>query len=127
VGNLYWSERQAEVHPLCFVTPRDSGDVSKIMKTLTGLRASFSVKGGGHTAFPGGSNSDDGVTIDLKYMNAISVSADRATVSVGPGNRWVNISSVLDPLGIVDAILISSYAIVTNPIRSKASLWLEVG
>ncbi|TWU72443.1 hypothetical protein ED733_003537 [Metarhizium rileyi] len=70
------------------------------MKTLTSLKAPFTVKGAGHTAFPGGSNIQDGVTIDLVHLNQITVSADRKTVSVGPGNRWINVSSVLDPLGL---------------------------
>ena len=96
----FWSDRQAEVHPSCFVTPRNTKDVSKIMKLLTSLDAPFTVKSGGHTAFAGGSNVDDGVTVDLKYLNDITVSKDRKTVSVGPGNRWINVSEVLDPMNL---------------------------
>jgi hypothetical protein len=70
------------------------------MRVLTSLDAQFSVKGGGHTAFAGGSNAPDGVTIDLQHLNNVSVSADRGTVSLGPGGRWINVSSVLDPLGL---------------------------
>ncbi|KAH7013817.1 hypothetical protein EDB80DRAFT_710946 [Ilyonectria destructans] len=97
-ANSYWSDRQAEVHPRCFVTPRSTKGVSKVMKILTSRNAPFTVKSGGHTAFAGGSNVADGVTIDLVYLNAITVSADRQTVSVGPGNRWINVSEALDPL-----------------------------
>ncbi|KAM0351084.1 hypothetical protein ACHAPU_002866 [Fusarium lateritium] len=99
-ANTYWSERQAEVHPKCFITPRTTKDVSAIVKTLTELNAPFSVKSGGHTAFAGGSNAADGVTIDLKHLNNISISADRETVSVGPGNKWINVSEVLDAQGL---------------------------
>jgi FAD/FMN-containing dehydrogenase len=70
------------------------------MKTLTFLNAPFTVKGAGHTAFPGGSNIQDGVTVDLVHLNQVTVSKDRKTVSVGPGNRWINVSTVLDPLGL---------------------------
>lgn len=97
-ANSYWSERQAEVHPRCFVIPKTTKDVSTIMKILTSLDAPFSVKSGGHTAFAGGSNVADGVTIDLKNLNDITVSTDRKTVSVGPGNKWINVSEVLDPM-----------------------------
>jgi len=70
------------------------------MKILTTNNAPFAVKSGGHTAFAGGSNLASGVTIDLRLLNTITVSADRKTVSVGAGNRWVNISTILDPLGL---------------------------
>ncbi|KAM0418877.1 hypothetical protein ACHAPT_012142 [Fusarium lateritium] len=97
-ANSFWSDRQAEVHPRCFVTPRSAKGVSTVMKILTSRNAPFAVKSGGHTAFAGGSNIADGVTIDLVYLNDITVSPDRQTVSVGPGNRWINVSEVLDPL-----------------------------
>jgi FAD/FMN-containing dehydrogenase len=97
-ANVYWSNRQSEVTPACFVTPRTTNDVSEVMQILTSLDASFSVKSGGHTAFAGGSNIDDGVTIDLQHLNNITVSEDRKTVSTGPGNRWRDVSEILDPL-----------------------------
>ena len=100
LSNVYWSDRQAEVHPSCFVTPHSTKDVSKLMKLLTSLDAPFTVKSGGHTAFTGGSNIDDGVTVDLKHLDDITVSKDRKTVSVGPGNRWINVSEVLDPMNL---------------------------
>ncbi|UQC90101.1 FAD binding domain-containing protein [Colletotrichum lupini] len=100
ISNNYWSAPQAEVHPSCFVMPGSTGDVSEIIKTLTSLGAQFTVKSGGHTAFAGGSNIEDGVTIDLARINKVTVSDDRQTVSVGPGNRWYNVSQVLDPLGL---------------------------
>ncbi|CEI39927.1 hypothetical protein FVEN_g2195 [Fusarium venenatum] len=98
LANNYWSHRQAEVYPDCFVSPRTTKDVSKMMKILTSLDAPFSVKSGGHTAFAGGSNVAGGVTIDLQHLNNITVSKDRETVSIGPGNRWINVSEALDPL-----------------------------
>ncbi|KID76205.1 FAD-dependent monooxygenase CTB5 [Metarhizium brunneum] len=100
LSNTYWSARQSALHPQCFVTPRSTQNVSHVMKTLTSLKAPFSVKGAGHTAFPGGSNIQDGVTIDLAHLDQVAVSPDRKTVAVGPGNRWINVSSALDPLGL---------------------------
>ncbi|PNP86344.1 hypothetical protein FNYG_00297 [Fusarium nygamai] len=99
-ANNYWSTRQAEVHPHCFATPKSTEEVSALMEKLTSLNASFSVKSGGHTTFAGGSNVANGVTIDLRYLNNITISADRRTVSIGPGNRWGNVSEKLDPLGL---------------------------
>lgn len=60
----------------------------------------FTVKGGGHTAFPTGSSIDNGVNIDLAHMDEVTVHDYETTVSVGPGARWGNVSSVLDKKGL---------------------------
>ncbi|PKS07487.1 hypothetical protein jhhlp_006091 [Lomentospora prolificans] len=99
-SNTYWSNRQSEVQPACFITPQTTADVSTAVKIITSHNIPFSVKSGGHTAFAGASNVQGGITIDLRNLNKITVSEDRETVSVGPGNRWIEISSVLDPLGL---------------------------
>ncbi|KAL2197763.1 hypothetical protein P885DRAFT_77441 [Corynascus similis CBS 632.67] len=99
--NAYWSARQSELRPACFVAPISAQDVARAVRVLTKRGARFTVKAGGHTAFDGGSNIDaPGVTLDLAGLDGISVSADRRTVSVGAGNRWINVSEVLDPLGL---------------------------
>ncbi|KAJ4288274.1 hypothetical protein N0V88_007464 [Collariella sp. IMI 366227] len=98
--NAYWSTRQENQHPACFVAPRKTDDVSKAIKILTLFNTPFAVRAGGHTPFEGGSNTANGVTITLAHLNMVEVSADRKTVSVGSGNRWVNVSSVLDPMGL---------------------------
>ncbi|KAK3374237.1 hypothetical protein B0T24DRAFT_290224 [Lasiosphaeria ovina] len=98
--NTYWSLRQEAVTPDCFVAPKTTGDVAKAVKLLTSLPSPFTVKGGGHTAFAGASNIENGVTIDMFHLNQITVAVDRKTVSVGPGARWINVSTALDPLGL---------------------------
>lgn len=60
----------------------------------------FTVKGGGHTAFPKGSSIAAGVTIDLAHLNEVTVADDRESIIVGPGARWGNVSSVLDLEGL---------------------------
>lgn len=99
-GVKYWSDIQAAQRPRCVALPRCTKDVSTILSTLTKLQAPFTVKSGGHTAFEGGSNIDDGVTVDLVHLNELHVSDDRKTVSVGPGLRWVNVSLALDPMNL---------------------------
>ena len=37
-----------------------------------------------------------GVTIDLKLMDSVDVSADRKTVSLGPGGSWGPVYDTLD-------------------------------
>lgn len=63
-------------------------------------KSEFTAKSGGHTAFSGGSNTDKGVTIDLIKLNEVSVSKDRKTASIGPGNRWGDVYKALDPHGL---------------------------
>lgn len=96
----YWSAFQAMQRPSCLALPKSTSDVSVIMAVLTSLKAPFTVKAGGHTAYTGGSNIDDGITIDLVHLNEIKVTDDRKTVSIGPGIRWVNVSTVLDPMNL---------------------------
>ncbi|KAI9168072.1 FAD-dependent monooxygenase CTB5 [Paramyrothecium foliicola] len=84
--------------PLPTLSPTITGQINKVMKILTSQNVSFTVKSGGHTPFAGGSNVADGVTIDLIHLDAITVSADRQTVSIGSFNRWINVSEALDPL-----------------------------
>lgn len=60
----------------------------------------FAVKSGGHAAFKGASNIDSGITIDLKNLKQIAVSADRSSTKVGAGNHWADVYSRLEPLGL---------------------------
>jgi hypothetical protein len=53
-----------------------------------------------HTPFAGAANIDQGITIDLSQLNQVTPSRDLSTVTVGPGNRWADVYSKLDALGI---------------------------
>ncbi|KAF9871877.1 hypothetical protein CkaCkLH20_10509 [Colletotrichum karsti] len=98
-SNVYWSGRQS-MKPSCIALPESAEDVSKILGLVTKHDNPFTVRSGGHTAFPRGSNIQGGVVIAMDSMNDIQVSLDRSTVSVGPGNRWINVTDVVSPLGI---------------------------
>ena len=56
----------------------------------------FAVKSGGHAASPGASSIQDGVTIDLKNLNQISLSSDQNIASIGPGNTWAPVYQTLE-------------------------------
>jgi FAD/FMN-containing dehydrogenase len=60
----------------------------------------FTVKSGGHAAFAGGSSIQDGILINLAKMNEVTLSKDRQTTRVGPGNVWSGVYKVLDSLGV---------------------------
>ena len=60
----------------------------------------FAVKSGGHAAFAGASNIEDGVTIDLGNLNSISLSSDKSQASIGTGNTWYDVYTYLQPKGV---------------------------
>jgi len=96
----YWSQQQASTEPACRFSPRSAVEVSLAVLTLRVTQCKFAVKSGGHAAFPGASNIEDGITIDLANLNQINVSADQKQTSVGSGNLWYNVYSKLDPMGL---------------------------
>jgi FAD binding domain len=74
--------------------------VSRAIIILRSTHCHFAIKSGGHAAFTGGSNIQDGVTIDLVNLNQIQVSKDLKTTSIGPGNRWVDVYSKLQAMNL---------------------------
>lgn len=100
----YFSLQSSDVHPLCFVSPQTTHDVSATIGFLTsdGL-CDFAIRSGGHTWFPGASNIPGGVTVDLRGLNSITLSADKSTVSTGPGATWDAVYAQLDPLQLTVA------------------------
>ena len=53
-----------------------------------------------HTPFAGSANIQGGVTVDTSGLNQVTVALDKKSVSVGPGNRWGEVYSKLDALGL---------------------------
>ncbi|KFZ24020.1 hypothetical protein V502_01502 [Pseudogymnoascus sp. VKM F-4520 (FW-2644)] len=96
----YWSAQQASNEPICRFTPRSAVEVSLGVLTLRLSNCKFAVKSGGHAAFAGASNIDNGIAIDLAKLNQVTVSADKKQTSVGPGNVWYDVYSKLDPMGL---------------------------
>lgn len=56
----------------------------------------FAVKSGGHSAVPGGSNVNGGITISFERLNKITLAADKKTASYQPGHRWVDVYTALE-------------------------------
>lgn len=98
----YFSPQASAIQPLCFVTPQTVNDVSAVVKSLIshGDSLNFAVRGGGHMWIPKASNSDGGVTVDLRGLNSVELSDDQSSVSVGGGATWDLIYNKLDPLGL---------------------------
>ncbi|KAK7990078.1 hypothetical protein PG989_010393 [Apiospora arundinis] len=100
----YFSPQAAAVQPACFVTPKTVHDVSEVIKLLTssddGGPSAFAVRGGGHTWFAGANSASGGITIDMRGLDSVELSADKSSVTVGAGSTWDAIYGKLDPLGL---------------------------
>ncbi|KAK9436350.1 FAD binding domain-containing protein [Metarhizium brunneum] len=96
----YWSQQQAFTRPACRFTPGAAADVSLAVLTSRVTQCKFAVKSGGHAAFAGASNIEGGLTLDLRNLNQVVVSADKKQTSVGAGNVWYDVYTKLQPMGL---------------------------
>lgn len=71
------------------------------LKALASTEGAFAVRSGGHSQWAGGSNIEDGVTIDLCHLNQISYDRDRMVASLGPAQRWGDIFPSLEAQGVM--------------------------
>lgn len=95
--NRYWSQQQEHTRPTCRFSPTRAEDVSLAILTFRVTQCKFAVKSGGHGAFSGASNIQDGVTVDLIHLTDVKLSEDRKVASVGAGNTWYNVYEKLTP------------------------------
>lgn len=114
--NSYFSQQESELRPACIVAPKTPEDVANAVRVLSGDKktladdgsdggvwggADFAIRSGGHAAHAGAANiGSTGVTIDLRGLNSIELSADKKTVSVGPGAKWGQVYEKLDELNL---------------------------
>ncbi|OAL46185.1 FAD binding domain-containing protein [Pyrenochaeta sp. DS3sAY3a] len=101
----YFDIKQQAITPNCIVQPKDAKEVALAVRTLTTAsilkQCKFAIRSGGHTPYAGASNIEDGVTLDLQYVSSVKYDAQNNLVSVGPGARWNDVFSVLEPLGVI--------------------------
>ena len=97
----YFSLQEAELNPVCVISPVNSREVAAAIKVLTASpRIKFAVRGGGHTVWAGSANIQDGVTIDMRAINDVKVSRDQTFTSVGAGALWRDVYTTLDAQGL---------------------------
>jgi FAD/FMN-containing dehydrogenase len=91
---LYFAAQRHEVTPTCAVQPRSAEDVALAARIIAEAHSGgdddkciFAVKSGDHGIFACASNAPGGVTIDLRYLDDVSVAEDRKTVALGLGNK----------------------------------------
>ncbi|KOS23151.1 Bifunctional solanapyrone synthase [Escovopsis weberi] len=99
-----WWSAAARLRPSCIFRPKTPEHVSKALSVLSRLDLGrFAIRSGGHSVWAGGSNVDDGLTIDLGHLNQVTYHKDSGTVSLGPGQRWGTVYEMLEPHGVVVA------------------------
>jgi hypothetical protein len=95
-----WWSASARLEPDCIVQPKDTEEVSKVLRVLNGTTGSFAVRSGGHSHWAGGSNVDKGVTIDLIHFKGATYDASTKLASVFPASRWADIFAILEGYGV---------------------------
>ncbi|KAJ2892457.1 hypothetical protein MKZ38_009847 [Zalerion maritima] len=96
-----WWSASSRLRPWCIVQPRNTDEVSSAVKALSEAGAgSFAVRSGGHSHWAGGSNIQNGVTIDLGLMNATTYDPATGVVSLQPAPRWGDVFETLEGYGV---------------------------
>ncbi|KAI0879524.1 FAD binding domain protein [Hypoxylon argillaceum] len=97
----YWAQQQQLMSPSCIFAPSSAKDISQALSNiLVPGSCIFAVRGGGHASLTAASNTNEGVTIDLRGINSTSLSEDNSKVSVGGGQTIGNIYTLLAQYGL---------------------------
>ncbi|KAF1951058.1 FAD-binding domain-containing protein [Byssothecium circinans] len=119
----------AQLKPALVITPQNAADVSTIIKILKpfvdGRGVKIAIKSGGATPTPGAANIDGGITIDLKHLTGIKLSADRKLVTLGVGETWGSVYAALESFALVVAGGRSSRSSVGGQITNGGLSWLS--
>lgn len=93
---MNWS-RDCWLRPRCVLQPSDTEQVQRIMEIINRTSTRFAVRGGGNNPNPGwASIGHNGILIDLSQLNKLELRADKTTVTVGAGNRWIRVYEKLE-------------------------------
>ncbi|KAI1090608.1 FAD-binding domain-containing protein [Rostrohypoxylon terebratum] len=100
----YWVF-SSRARPWAFVQPRNTDEVSKIVKALVAIEGcKFAIRSGGHMTHAGsGNNIEDGVTIDLGLMKGTTYHPETGLASILPGSRWRDVYADVEKHGVMVA------------------------
>jgi FAD/FMN-containing dehydrogenase len=81
----------------CFIKPRSTLEVAVALKIVTLLDSKFAIRSAGHNPGPGfASIGPEGVLLDMRDINQVTLSSDKSYVSIGPGNTWEKVYNALE-------------------------------
>ncbi|KAF2964357.1 hypothetical protein GQX73_g9201 [Xylaria multiplex] len=99
----YWDKR-ANLSPSCIFFPDDADQVANAVTIISSCGAQFAIRGGGHMNYPGSNNINGGVLLALNSLTDMKVNSNNvtndSTIEIGPGNRWVDVYTALEPYGL---------------------------
>ncbi|KAL9039244.1 MAG: hypothetical protein Q9180_002644 [Flavoplaca navasiana] len=93
--------------PTCIFLPNSTADVSAAVALYSQHGCTFSIKGRGHSTGPGAANVDDGVLMNMRNMDDITLNQNQSNVVVGPGNSLGDVYRALDPYNV--SVVIGRY------------------
>lgn len=96
----YFAQQHVGLHPTCRYVPDGAEDLQVALQQLVDSETKFAVHAGGHSYNVGGSNIDQGVTIDLSRLSKTKLTDDARAAWVGPGSRWGEVYAALEPHGV---------------------------
>lgn len=97
----YWSAANADLTPACVVFPATAEEVSNVVHILQNYTdVGFAMKSGGHNPNVGFSSTDGGVLISFSKLATTTYNAGAQTADIGPGARWAEVMSALEPYGV---------------------------
>ncbi|KAF1354469.1 FAD-binding domain-containing protein, partial [Lizonia empirigonia] len=83
--------------PACVFAPTCVTTLSFAVKALVSTSTHFSMRGGGHMPISDAANiNSTGVLISSTNLNALELSEDKETMSIGPGPRWGDVFNYLE-------------------------------
>ncbi|KAL9621629.1 MAG: hypothetical protein Q9204_008103, partial [Flavoplaca sp. TL-2023a] len=77
-----------------------TADVSAAVALFSQHGCTFSIKGRGHSSVPGAANVDDGVFMNMRNTDDITLNQNQSNVVVGPGNSLGDVYRALDPYNV---------------------------
>jgi FAD/FMN-containing dehydrogenase len=94
--DAYWSVQQRQISPQCVFKPEKALDVSTSILLSRLTQCPFAAKSGGHSAVPGGSNIEGGITISFEKMDKTIASSDKKSATFEPGQTWYDVYTKLE-------------------------------
>lgn len=85
---LVFNERYADVRPLAVVQPVDAADVQACVRWAARRGVKITARSGGHS-YAGYSTARDGLVVDLRRLQRVSLSG--RTVTAGPGTHLIGL------------------------------------
>ncbi|KAB5575414.1 hypothetical protein GE09DRAFT_1215197 [Coniochaeta sp. 2T2.1] len=99
----YYSLQQQELFPACTVKPTSAKDVSFALQIAEAGQCRFAVASGGHMAWKGSSNIQNGFVFDFRGLDGIEISSTAQTAKLGTGSTWARVYKTLAPFDVTVA------------------------